>query len=311
MSSLAGLGLTAAQEGLYRYLLRNPRTDPDTAAADLGLHDVRPLLAGLSALGLLHDDLTAVAPAAAVDVLVRRRLAEAQRQFTELTQAWDVLTELAEEHRSGRRVQMVEHVPDGASVTRRMRALMADEPGELIHLKIRAHNHRNYSYGNGPFARLLARGLRSRTLFSAECLRDPAQLAYAQQWHAQGDLHRVTSEPTRHLAVVNRAVAFVQADPECPGPGALQIRQPGLVAMVADVFEGMWDRARDLDDLPLSPIEQQVLHALTRHDTDDAAARSLNVSVRKFRAHVADLMARLGAATRFQAALRAKERGWL
>jgi DNA-binding CsgD family transcriptional regulator len=35
------------------------------------------------------------------------------------------------------------------------------------------------------------------------------------------------------------------------------------------------------------------------------------VSVRKFRAHVADLMARLGAATRFQAALLAKERGWL
>lgn len=309
--SLAGLGLTATQERLYRYLLRNPHTDADTAAADLGVGDIRPLLAGLSALGLLNDDLTAVAPAAAVDVLVRRRLAQAQRQFTELAAAWDVLTELSEEQRSGRRVQMVEHLPDGEAVTRRMRALMADEPGELLHLKIRAHNIRKYSYGNGPFARLLARGLRSRTLFSAACLRDPSQLAYARQWHALGDLHRVTTEPTRHLAVVNRSVAFVQADPAGPAPGALQIRQPGLVALLADVFEGMWSRARDLDDLPLNPIEQQVLHALTCHDTDEAAARSLNVSVRKFRSHVADLMARLGATTRFQAALRAKERGWL
>lgn len=81
--------------------------------------------------------------------------------------------------------------------------------------------------------------------------------------------------------------------------------------MLADVFDGMWERARYLDDLPLSPIEQQVLHALTRHDTDEAAARALHISVRKFRAHVADLMARLGAATRFQAALLAKQRGWL
>jgi DNA-binding NarL/FixJ family response regulator len=58
-------------------------------------------------------------------------------------------------------------------------------------------------------------------------------------------------------------------------------------------------------------IEQQVLRALTCHDNDEAAARSISVSVRKFRAHVAELMARLDAGTRFQAALRAKERGWL
>jgi DNA-binding CsgD family transcriptional regulator len=125
------------------------------------------------------------------------------------------------------------------------------------------------------------------------------------------DLHRVTTEPVAHLAVVNRTVAFVQVDPAQPRSGALQIRQPGVVVALAGLFEGMWSRARDLDELPLSPIEQQVLHALTCHDNDETAARSLNVSVRKFRAHVADLMARLGAATRFQAALLAKERGWL
>jgi DNA-binding NarL/FixJ family response regulator len=35
------------------------------------------------------------------------------------------------------------------------------------------------------------------------------------------------------------------------------------------------------------------------------------MSLRKYRTHVADLMGRLGASTRFQAALRARERGWL
>ncbi|MEV0145606.1 MULTISPECIES: helix-turn-helix transcriptional regulator [unclassified Nonomuraea] len=305
--SLASLGLTDEQEHLYRYLLRHPHLDAD--AVDLVMPEARRVLAELRAFGLVGDALTALPPAAAVDLLVRRRIEQTRRRLTELTLAWDVLTELAEEHRSGRLVQMVEHIPDGPAVTRRMRALLAENPGEFAHVTTRAHS--STPYDHRPFQRLLARGLRSRTLFPARVLADPAQDPHTRSLHALGDLQRVTVEPTRHLAIVNRAVAFVQADPHGPEAGALEIRQPGLVAMLADVFDGMWDRARDLNDLPLSPAERQVLHALTRHDTDETAARSLNISVRKFRAHIADLMARLGAATRFQAALQAKERGWL
>ncbi|RVX39071.1 hypothetical protein EDD27_1408 [Nonomuraea polychroma] len=308
--SLASLGLTADQERVYRYLLRNPHADLEATGVDLVMPDVRGVVAELRALCLVDGTLAAVTPAAAVDVLVRRRLEQTQRQLTDLTLAWDVLTELAEEHRSGRPVQLVEHLPSGSAVTRRMRDQLADHPGEFMHVKVRALNVAR-DHEDKPLERLLARGLRSRTLFPAHVLEDPEQEPYARHWHARGDLHRVTTEPVRHLAIVNRSAAFVQADPANPKAGALQIRQPGVVAMLAEVFEGMWGRARELDDLPLSPMEQRVLHALTCHDTDEAAARSVNVSVRKFRAHVADLMARLGAGTRFQAALLAKERGWL
>ncbi|GAA3315061.1 DUF6223 family protein [Nonomuraea dietziae] len=107
-----------------------------------------------------------------------------------------------------------------------------------------------------------AHGLRSRILFSAHALEDPAQEPHARSQHALGDLHRVTTERVRHLAIVNRAVAFVQADPGNPKAGALQIRRPAVVAVLADVFDGMGERARDLDDLPLSPIERRVLRAV-------------------------------------------------
>ncbi|MGN9837062.1 hypothetical protein ACTMTI_02950 [Nonomuraea sp. H19] len=310
MMSLASLGLTAEQERLYRYLLRRPHTDLDAAGVDLGMADVRGVAAELRALTLVDGALIAVTPATAVDLLVRRRVEQTQRQLTELTVAWDVLKELAEEHRSGRPVQMVEHLADGPTVTRRMYAMLADDPREFVHMKARAL-YGGTEYAAAPFKGFLAAGLRSRTLFSACALEDPEQEPYARFWGTLGDLHRVTTEPFRHLAVVNRSVVFVQADPVDPKAGALQIRQPGAVAMLSEVFEGMWARARDLDDLPLSPTEQRVLHALTCHDTDEAAARALNVSVRKFRAHVADLMSRLDASTRFQAALLAKERGWL
>ncbi|MFI7638985.1 hypothetical protein [Nonomuraea sp. NPDC049400] len=308
--SLADLGLTAEQERAYRYFLRNPRADLETAALDLVMPDLHRLIDELEALGLLDASLTAVPPATAVELLVRRRIEQTQRQLTELTAAWDVVTELAEEQRRGCPVQMVEHLQNGQHVTSRIEALLHANPDDFLHIKTHAL-YGGWRYDDSPLKRALAAGLTSRTLFSIHALEDPRQVPYAKEWHALGDLHRITAEPIRHLAVVNRSVAFVQADPADPKAGALQIRQPGAVAMLVDVFEGMWARARDLDDLPLSPIEQRVLRALTCHDTDEAAARSINVSVRKFRTHVADLMARLGAGTRFQAGVLAKERGWL
>ncbi|MGW5639967.1 hypothetical protein [Streptomyces sp. NPDC003832] len=308
--SLGELGLTAHQELLYRHLLRNAHADPGRAAAELALPDAARVMTELRSLGLVDGELTAIPPVAAVNLLVRRRMAEAQQRLTEVGGAWDVLAELVEEHRSGRSVRMVEHIPDGETVTLRMHTLLAQEPGGFVHLKPRA-NEPDDAYDPSPFKRLLAAGLRSRTLFSLHALEDPEQRTYARSWHALGDLHRVTAEPVRHLAVINNTVAFVQADPDDPWAGALQIRQPGVVAVLADVFEGMWARAEDLDDTRLSSMERRVLDALTRYDTDDAAARAISVSVRKFRGHVAELMGRLEANTRFQAALRAKERGWL
>ncbi|GAA3683947.1 hypothetical protein GCM10022224_055720 [Nonomuraea antimicrobica] len=181
--------------------------------------------------------MTALTLADAMDLLVRRRLEQTRRQLTVLNMAWDVLTELTEEHRSGRPVQMVEHIPDGPAITRRLRAMPADDPGELTHLKIRARSATS-GYDDTPFRRLLARGLHSRTLFPAQALADPDQEPYARYCHALSDLHRVTTEPIRHLAIVNRRVAFVQANPADPQAGALHIRQPGVVAMLADVFDG-------------------------------------------------------------------------
>ncbi|MFG3440416.1 hypothetical protein ACGF0J_24455 [Nonomuraea sp. NPDC047897] len=310
MMSLADLGLTPEQERAYRYFLRNPRADRQSAALDLVMPEVDRSIVELQTLGLLDASLIAISPTAAVDLLVQRRIEQTRRQLTELTSAWDVVRELAEEQRRGRPVQLVEHLPDGQSVTSRTRALLSADADDYMHMKSHALIG-DPRYDAAPFKRALAGGLTSRTLFSVRALEDPRQESHAKQLHALGDLHRVTAEPIRHMAIVNRSVAFVQADPTGPKAGALEIRQPGAVAMLVDVFEGMWARARDLDDLPLSPIEQRVLRALTVHGTDEAAARSINVSVRKFRTHVAALMTRLGADTRFQAGALANERGWL
>ncbi|TLF73213.1 hypothetical protein [Nocardia cyriacigeorgica] len=310
--SLARLGLTAEQERVYRHLLRTRPSGQARRAVEVE-SETRTVIGELRTLGLVNENLTAVSPDVAVDLLVRRRITQAQRQFEGLTAAWDALRELTEEHRTGRPASMIEQLPHGAAAARRIHAVLADHPGELRTLRPHAPHHpsRHEHLLGTRHEHLLAAGLRSRTVVPLRAMADARQADDARRRHALGDLHRATAEPIRPLTLVNQSVAFVPADLAEPAAGVLQIRGNGVVGLLADAFDRIWERAHDVDELPVSPFEQQVLDALTRHATDESAARALNVSVRKFRSHVADLMDRLGAHTRFQAALLAKQRHWL
>ncbi|MGK5555996.1 hypothetical protein ACSNOI_30705 [Actinomadura kijaniata] len=190
--SLTDLGLTAEQERVYRLLLRDPR-----AAVQA---DARPVVAELRTLGLVDEGLAPAPPATAVDLLVRRRVERARRRLGGLALAWTVLTELD------------------------------DEPGELLRLRTRVAGEDGPLAAEG-FRTLSARGLRSRTLCPAHVLDDPGQARRVRWRHALGDPHRITFEPVRQVAVVNRAVVLVQAGPRRPAAGAVQIRQPGVAAL--------------------------------------------------------------------------------
>jgi hypothetical protein len=84
--------------------------------------------------------------------------------------------------------------------------------------------------------------------------------------------------------------------PNAHRSGALVIRQPGAVATLVDLFERVWGHATDL---------------LATAVKDEISARQMGVSLRTYRRYVAELLARLGAANRFQAAIVAKQRGWI
>jgi DNA-binding NarL/FixJ family response regulator len=61
----------------------------------------------------------------------------------------------------------------------------------------------------------------------------------------------------------------------------------------------------------LSPGERELLLPLAKGMTDEAAAKRLGVSLRTVRRQMAALMERLGASSRFEAGLKAAQRGWL
>lgn len=307
--NLAGLGLSAEQERVYRYFLRAPHSALAEAAVALDIPHLPAVLARLKTLGIVDDDLVAVPPVVAVDLLIRRRVEQTSRELDQLSAAWDVVRDLAEEQRGGRPVELVERIEGVANVNRRIREFSTAK--EVMNIKNRVGSLGRDHEKMVRYRKRLAMGLVSRSLVPENAYTDPDHLAIAREGHALGDLCRVSAECHRQVLIISRSVAFVQMDPADVAAGALLIRQPGAVAVLVDMFEGMWARARELDEPQLTPMERQVLRSLALYDKDETASRALNISLRKFRAHVADLMDRLGAGNRFQAALLAKERGWL
>jgi DNA-binding NarL/FixJ family response regulator len=82
-------------------------------------------------------------------------------------------------------------------------------------------------------------------------------------------------------------------------------------------FEQLWHKAtpfgagRARDDEGLTSQERVLLVLLSQGMTDEVAARRLGLSLRTVRRMMADLMDRLGAKSRFEAGMRASQRGWL
>jgi DNA-binding CsgD family transcriptional regulator len=99
--------------------------------------------------------------------------------------------------------------------------------------------------------------------------------------------------------------------------GVALLRLPGAVGAITDLFERMWASSVALlpSDVPentdLSAREQDLLTLLTAGWTDESAAAKLGLSVRTVRRTMSDIMHRLGARSRFQAGVKAVDRGWI
>ncbi|MEV7026363.1 LuxR C-terminal-related transcriptional regulator [Kitasatospora sp. NPDC093558] len=170
----------------------------------------------------------------------------------------------------------------------------------------------------------LARGIRMRSVYPDSVRRHEPSLAYAGVLTAHGaEIRTVPATPLRRMLVFDRTSAIVPAtlDPDCLD--AVLITAPGVVAALRALFEAVWETAEPLvvpadgEAVPgprndeLTRHERGLLDLLSQGLTDEAVANRLALSVRTVRRNTAGLMSRLGARSRFEAGLRAKERGWL
>ncbi|MFF0266769.1 LuxR C-terminal-related transcriptional regulator [Kribbella sp. NPDC004536] len=126
---------------------------------------------------------------------------------------------------------------------------------------------------------------------------------------------RTIPQVPMNAIVIDGSVAVLPAD--TTNGSVAVLRLTSVVVTAFELFERIWPDAVPLtgtyvpDEAGLSLRERELLRLLALGATDEVTAAQLGISVRTVRRTVAQLMNRLGARSRFQAGMKAADRGWL
>ena len=176
----------------------------------------------------------------------------------------------------------------------------------------------SFTSAMGSDRQLLERGIRLRIVYPVEFSHIKRVREYTNTMQAYGaEFHFADAVPYR-LIVSDGVRAVVPIVRNARSEGALFLAEPALVNGLRHLARGIFRSGRTLDEIdPVAPsgrpseLELAVIRVMSLGLTDEAAAKRLAVSERTFRRHVAQVLDRLGATSRFQAGIRAVERGWL
>ncbi|TDW18880.1 helix-turn-helix transcriptional regulator [Kribbella kalugense] len=165
----------------------------------------------------------------------------------------------------------------------------------------------------GP--REVKHGVRYRAIFPDDARTTPTIGRHLGALSLAGVAVRTIPHVPMNVIVIDGSVTVLPAD--TTNGSVAVLRLTSVVATALELFERIWPDAVPLadSDLPdeadLSLREQEMLRLLALGATDEVAAAHLDISVRTVRRMVAQIMNRLGARSRFQAGVKAADRGWL
>ncbi|MFJ4090615.1 LuxR C-terminal-related transcriptional regulator [Kitasatospora sp. NPDC089913] len=325
------LGVDTTAEAVYREML----ADPEGGVAELRerLHlpeaDVRAALDRLADLTLLRASrerpgaLWPVSPERGLELLLRRQEEDLARRQQELAVSKAAVARAVAEYATLRSATLVdggERLVGLDAIQAKLETLTARLATECLAVMPGGAQSAASLAASRPLDEdALRRGVSLRTIYQDSVRNDPETFAYTQWMTGLGGRVRTAPVLPPRMLVFDGTTAVVPIDPENTRAGALCTEEPGIVASLVALFEQTWETAAPLGGDPrpedagtgLSPGERELLRLLSTGLTDDAAAKRLGVSVRTVRRQMAALMERLEAASRFEAGLKAAQRGWL
>lgn len=132
---------------------------------------------------------------------------------------------------------------------------------------------------------------------------------------ANGGAVRIAATLPMKLLIADRTRALVPLD-DSGSAGVILVRSPTVIRGLAELFQGVWDRATPYPperDRPggLTPYQRHVLSLLTAGCKDEEIAARTHVSIRTVRRNIATIIDHLGVSTRFAAGVQAAKRGWI
>ncbi|MFI6874072.1 LuxR family transcriptional regulator [Streptomyces sp. NPDC050400] len=165
----------------------------------------------------------------------------------------------------------------------------------------------------------LARGVTQRVVYSRASLEHPGHLKNViEPCVNAGEQARVLPTVPVKLVIIDEAYALVSLSiKEADVHNTMLVVQPcGLLSALMALFEQSWHNALPFHGSTarpggLAPADRRLLWLLAGGAGDDVIAHELGISRRTLFRRLQILMARLGAANRFQMALQAQRNGWL
>jgi DNA-binding CsgD family transcriptional regulator len=163
----------------------------------------------------------------------------------------------------------------------------------------------------------VGRGVRYRVLFPDRARTAPGLAGRLAALALAGAEVRTMPQVPMDAIVVDGQLAVLPSDHgDGRSRGVAMFRLPSVVSTTVELFERVWPTGVGLTgaDLPEEPEltgrERELLGLLCAGCTDESAAARLGISVRTVRRMVSGIMNRLGARSRFQAGVKAADRGW-
>ncbi|MFF9193997.1 LuxR family transcriptional regulator [Streptomyces sp. NPDC014779] len=270
--------------------------------------------AGLASAARDEDEVVApVPPAAGLEVLARHRAAALEESRIAVGGAFESFRR----HRLAAYNDDLVEVVTGDAIGPRMRQAWASAREQIR------------QFESPPYVPLpgatqdalatLARGVRQRVVYARESLEHPGHLRDAiEPAVAAGEQARVLPSVPVKLLIIDEAYALVSLSiREADVVNSVLVVQPcGLLSALVALFEQCWSTALPLHGgaarpAGLPPADRRLLRLLAGGASDEVVARELGVSRRTLFRRLQVLMARLGAANRFQLALQAQRAGWL
>ncbi|MEU8777263.1 LuxR C-terminal-related transcriptional regulator [Streptomyces sp. NPDC048606] len=165
---------------------------------------------------------------------------------------------------------------------------------------------------NRLHAQLLARGAEVRMILPSRLLGDDEALTHLCELARRGADIRLSPHRLPTTTVFDGSLALV----DCAGgrnQGLAVVRDLDTARAMAVLHDAVWDGAVDLASVCGNWADDEnvlrVLRTLSQGHTDEKASRDLGLSLRTYRRHIASLMTRLDATSRFQAGVRAAQLG--
>lgn len=126
------------------------------------------------------------------------------------------------------------------------------------------------------------------------------------------EVREMSNVPLEMTIVDRRAALLVRR----ASGEAVRVGPSVLLEALVDCFDTLWtsipvSRSEAADEMRSPTTPRALLHLLATGSTDQAIGRELGTSERTVQRRIHDLMAELGARSRFQAGVHATQRGWI